>query len=129
MSGARRAQSPGPIRRSLLSIPKGMDSSLVLVFGVISQQLLITFCFHRQEMLLMLKYILCALTAIVALAATDSSAVGVTSVRQFNLLHNNTNSPFFATSVDAVNTFAPATYPTVPIASESVVFTPDGAPR
>jgi hypothetical protein len=102
---------------------------LVLVFGTTSQQLLITFRFHGQGMHLMLKYIFCALTAIVALATTECSAVSVTSIRQFNLLHNNTNSPFFATSVDAVNTFVPATYPTDPSVSESVVFTPDGAPR
>jgi hypothetical protein len=71
--------------------------------------------------MLSLKHFL-ALIAIVALATSDASAVGVTSVRQFNLLHNNNNSPFFATSADAANTFQPIDF-------SDAVFTPAGAPR
>ena len=47
----------------------------------------------------------------VAIALQVTSALAITSVKTANLLHNNNNSPFFATTADGANTFAPSQIP------------------
>ena len=60
----------------------------------------------------------------VALAVTlqVSAALAITSVKTVDLLHNNTNSPFFKTTPDGLDTFSPYTV-------GAATFTPVGDPR
>ena len=65
---------------------------------------------------------LLAVVAAVALALQAASAFAITSIKTANLFHNNNNSPFFATTADAANTFAA-------FSDTGFTFTPVGAPR
>jgi hypothetical protein len=57
-----------------------------------------------------------------ALALQAASALAITSVKTANLLHNVSNSPFFAATADNANTFAA-------FADTGFTFTPVGSPR
>jgi hypothetical protein len=65
---------------------------------------------------------LLATIATVAIAFETTSALAITSVKTVNLLHNNTASPFFATTADGLNTFAG-------VSDGGATFTPLGAPQ
>ena len=65
---------------------------------------------------------LLATGAAVAIALQVTSALAITSVKTANLLHNNNNSPFFATTADGVDTFGA-------FSATEFTFTPVDAPR
>src|SRR6478735_4266348 len=73
--------------------------------------------FHR--LLVGLPRLILALSV---LAIPAGSVFGITSVKSVNLIHNNTNSPFFKTTADGLNTFNNYT-------DSGGTFTPVGDPR
>src|SRR3954469_25231314 len=129
MFGARRVQTPVPIRRCRWSIRKEMaNRSATISTGFVgsrwARQVPIPHTLNNLPGGYISMHVRLILIVIsIVLALTASAAKAVTSVKKINLLHNQTSSPFF--TKNPTNTVTLTSF-TSTDATSSVTFTPVG---